>query len=81
MIGIIIYLSNTEASDYEDMVAKKLLQTFFPINIIDGLFWIWGILTLRYSRGDSVREGIMEGNDVDDENDLDQRENGIGTIQ
>ena len=45
-----------------DMVAKKALQTFFPINIIDAVFWIWGMLTLRQS-GDTVREGIMAGND------------------
>ena len=63
------------------MVAKKLLQTYFPINIIDAVFWIYGMLTLRHTGGDIIREGIMEGNeDNQDENDLDNR-GGFGTLR
>ena len=63
MIALIVYMANSEANKFEDMIAKKLLQTYFPINIIDGLFWIWGMLTLKHASGDTIREGIMRGND------------------
>ena len=82
VIALIVYLANSESSQFNDMVAKKLLQTFLVINVIDGLFWLWGILTLRHSGGDSVREGIMEGNQENEEdyNDLDNRQ-GFGTVR
>lgn len=63
IIALILYLADSEKNEFEDVIAKKLLQTYFPINIIDGLFWIYGMLTLRHAGGDTVREGIMEGND------------------
>jgi hypothetical protein len=67
-----------------DYVAKKLAQTFLPINVIDMFFWIWGLLTLKYTGGDTVRQQIMEDNDnVNDENDLDHAANntGLGTLK
>ena len=63
IIALITYLADSETTQFEDMVAKKLLQTYFPINIIDALFWIYGMLTLRHTGGDIIREGIMEGNE------------------
>jgi hypothetical protein len=45
-----------------DYVAKKLAQTFLPINVIDMIFWIWGLLTLKYIGSDAIRQQIMENN-------------------
>lgn len=62
-------------------MAKKLAQTYLPINFIDAVFWVWGLLTLKYTSGDVVREGIMGGGPVDD-NDLDhQGKPGFGTLK
>jgi hypothetical protein len=30
------------------MLAKKLAQTYLPINLLDAVLWIWGIATLSY---------------------------------
>lgn len=64
-------------------MGKKLAQTFLPVNIIDGMFWLWGLATLKLHRGD-VRDGIIgdEKENSDNLNDLDNyaRQN-IGTIQ
>lgn len=62
-------------------MAKKLAQTYLPINFIDAVFWVWGLLTLKYTSGDVVREGIMGGDPLDD-NDLDhQGKLGFGTLK
>lgn len=62
-------------------MAKKLAQTYLPINFIDAVFWVWGLLTLKYTSGDVVREGIMGGDPIDD-NDLDhQGKPGFGTLK
>jgi hypothetical protein len=42
------------------MVAKKLALTYLPINLLDGILWIWGIATLSYTTGDNVRDNIMK---------------------
>lgn len=75
------YLSSSNANEYNDVVAKKLAQTYLPINIIDAIFWTWGILTLKYTSGDVIRENIMQENHIHDENDLDHQNIGIGTIR
>lgn len=76
------YLAGADANTFSDIVAKKLAQTYLPINIIDGLFWFWGLMTLNTS-GDLVRENIMKHDAGDyDENDLDHQQNlAIGTIK
>lgn len=60
IIVLAVYLSGREASTFKDQVAKKLAHTFFPINIIDGLFWIWGLVTIEHAKGDVVRDDIID---------------------
>jgi len=67
-------------------VAKKLATTYLPINVIDAIFWVWGLMTLKYTVGDVVRDNIMRESDGKyDANDLDhnygQGTAGIGTIR
>ena len=77
-----VYISASEATTYWDEVGKKLAQTFFPVNIIDAVFWIWGLSTLKFHRGDTVRDGIINEGGSQDENDLDHyAERDIGTIK
>lgn len=43
---------------------------------------MWGLLTLKYSAGDVVRDNIMRADGEHDENDLDHRPGmGLGTIK
>ena len=62
IIVFAIYLSGSNASTFMDEVAKKLAQTYFPINIIDGIFWIWGLVTLEYTKGDVIRDDLINEN-------------------
>lgn len=76
------YLGGANTTDFMDQIAKKLAQTYLPINIIDALFWIWGLLTLKYTSGDTVRDNIMGGHGEHDANDLDHQAGlGLGTIK
>ena len=45
-------------------MGKKLLQTFLIINVIDGIFWVYGLLTLAYANGDKIRDMLLN-NDGD----------------
>jgi hypothetical protein len=54
------FLAGANTTDFYDGVAKKLAQTYLPINIIDALFWVWGLMTLKYTSGDVVRDNIMK---------------------
>ena len=36
-----------------------MLETYLPINVIDGLFWVWGLLTLAYANGDKIRDMLL----------------------
>ena len=57
------YVSGAEDNTATDMVAKKLAQIYLPVNIIDALFWIYGLITLRIKSQDNIYEsalGIME---------------------
>ena len=58
IIVFAVYMSASSNSTFNDEVGKKLAQTFLPVNIIDGIFWIWGLATLKLHRGD-VRDGII----------------------
>ena len=59
IIVFAVYISSSDVSTFKDEVGKKLAQTFFPVNIIDAIFWIWGLSTLKFNRGDTVRDGII----------------------
>lgn len=54
-----MYLSNSDKESFNDLVAKKLLQTFLPINALDAIFWIYGLLTLAYANGDKIRDILI----------------------
>lgn len=60
IIVFIVYISGSGAETFWDEVAKKLAQTYFPVNIIDAIFWIWGLSTLKFHKGDTVRDGIIK---------------------
>jgi hypothetical protein len=38
-----------------DIYAKKTLFVFIGVNALDILFWIWGMKTLDYEKGDNIR--------------------------
>jgi len=76
------YLGGANANEFNDTIAKKLAQTYLPINFIDAIFWIWGLLTLKYTSGDTVRDNIMKPDPNMDENDLDHMgKPGFGTLK
>lgn len=50
-------------TDYEDVHAKKTLAVFIAVNAIDILFWLWGMKTLDYQKGDHVRDSLFFGKD------------------
>lgn len=52
-------MAGADANTFNDMIAKKLAQTYLPINIIDAIFWFWGLMTLNMT-GDVVRDNIMK---------------------
>lgn len=37
-----------------DAVAKKLGQLYLFVNIIDGLFWFYGLRSLKINLGESI---------------------------
>ncbi len=41
------YVGGAEGNTATDMVAKKLAQVYLPVNLIDALFWVFGLVTLR----------------------------------
>ena len=49
------FLSNDFRETFYDIGAKKMLIIFIIGNILDILFWGWGLLTLRVESGDVVR--------------------------
>ena len=83
IIAIGIYLGNSDLSGFEDIVAKKLLQTYLPVNVIDGLFWIYGLLTLAYANGDKIRDMLINENEREDlkEEQEEDNEYNMGTIK
>ena len=36
-------------------------MTFIGVNLIDILFWMWGMKSLDYEKGDQVREDLFVG--------------------
>lgn len=64
LVVFIAYVSGAGSSQTSnDHVAIKIAQTFIPINIIDGLFWIFGYISLYIRSQDELYEqalGIQE---------------------
>ena len=61
VMAIIDYLANTgnDNESYHQILGKTLLAIFIPVNILDILFWLWGLLTLTYENGDKIRDALM----------------------
>lgn len=59
IVAIAVYFQNSDTTSYNDVAAKKLLQTFLAINIIEFLLWIFGLLTLKYENGDPIRDSLL----------------------
>ena len=59
VVAIAVYFQNSDTSSYNDVAAKKILQTFLAINVIEFLLWIFGLLTLKYENGDPIRDSLL----------------------
>lgn len=62
-LAIIRYLNAGGVSDFLDVQAKRLLGIFILVNVVDILFWLWGLKTLDYEKGDQVRDNLFSGKD------------------
>ena len=58
--AILTYLQVGKMTDYKDIKAKKTLAIFIVVNVLDLLFWLWGLKTLGYENGDPVRGQLYE---------------------
>lgn len=59
-LSIAKLISNDFPETFYYIGAKRMLYIFMIGNLIDVLFWGWGLLTLRVESGDVVREGLAE---------------------
>lgn len=59
IIAIATYFQNSDSTDFNDQIAKKLLQIFIAVNVLDLLFWLFGLLTLNYENGDKIRDALL----------------------
>lgn len=59
-LAITKLISNDYKETFYEIGAKRMLYIFIIGNLVDLLFWGWGLLTLRVESGDVVREGLAE---------------------
>jgi hypothetical protein len=52
-------MQNSDHRDYTDLMAKKLLQIFVTVNVIEFALWLYGLLTLQHENGDMVRDSLL----------------------
>ena len=83
VIAIAAYIENSKYSSYKDMEAKKVLLFFVILNIVELVFWGFGLYTLRTENGDMVRDSLLnQGFSAGDEEHYGQEEaGGIGTLK
>lgn len=62
LVAVAIFFTNHFSNNFYQVAASRLLQLFIVANIIDLLFWLWGLLALRYENGDVIREGLIDAN-------------------
>lgn len=55
LLAVAIFFTNHFSSNFYQVAASRLLQLFIVANIVDLLFWLWGLLALRYENGDVIR--------------------------
>lgn len=48
IIALATFFQNGNTTDYTDKVAQKLLQLFLAVNVVELLFWVLGLMTLKY---------------------------------
>ena len=60
LAAVKLYFSDFTEKYYETG-AKRMLYIFLIGNLIDLMFWGWGLLTLRVESGDVVRNGLEDG--------------------
>ena len=82
MIAIATYIRNSKYSSYNDMEAKKLLLLFVILNIVELVFWGFGLYTLKGENGD-VRDSMMNHRfSAEDDNPYGgEDDGGIGTLK
>lgn len=85
IIAIVAYFQNSDSSSYNDVMAKKLLQIFMAINMIELVLWVFGILTLKYENGDPIRDSLLNfgKNDsfLEEPREFESNIKGFGTIK
>ena len=83
VIAIATYIQNSKYSSYKDMEAKKVLLLFVILNIVELVFWGFGLYTLKGENGDMVRDSMMShGFSAGEENNFgDEDAGGIGTLK
>ncbi len=59
IIALAMYLNYSDKDSFNEVVAKKLAQTYLPINALDAFFWVYGLLTLAYANGDLIRDTLL----------------------
>lgn len=66
MVFLAYITSGNDTNTMVDNVAKKLAQAFMFVNVVDGLFWLYGLMGLKIQAGDAIDEeafGIKEHGD------------------
>lgn len=66
MVFLAYITSGNDTNTMVDNVAKKLAQAFMFVNVVDGLFWLYGLMGLKIQAGDAIDEeafGIQEHGD------------------
>lgn len=65
IIAIAAFFAGNEGS-FNDVVAKKLLQVFLAVNILEFILWLFGLNTLKYENGDKIRDTLFNFGKEDD---------------
>jgi hypothetical protein len=59
-VVFIAYVGGAGSSDTSnDLVAIKIAQTFIPVNIIDGIFWVFGYVSLHIRSQEELYEQAL----------------------
>ena len=62
-LAIYMYITAGQVTEYRDVHAKRTLGVFIVVNALDILFWLWGMKTLDYEKGDQVRDNLFRRDD------------------
>lgn len=62
IVAVLVYMNSREGghfSGFDGTQARVVLEGFILINIVDLLFWLYGLQALDYENGDSVRDELV----------------------